>query len=106
MNIDYQRSEEKDTGEKLYDGYLLWSKLSFQFTKELSLRLVTQNNNFQDKWDIDPLLTYRLNAFSVLYLGSTYSYRDYQVPITGGYIKSTELSSRQFFMKVQYLFQI
>jgi len=106
MDIDYQRSEDNETGDELYEGYLLWSKLSFQFTKELSLRLVTQYNDFRDTWDIDPLLTYRLNAFSMLYLGSTYCYRDYQVPFSGGFQKSTRLSSRQFFMKMQYLFQV
>ena len=56
-------------------------------------------------WEFDPLLTYRINSFSVFYLGSTHDYRDFNSAFddrSANYV----LTSRQYFMKLQYLFQL
>ncbi len=57
------------------------------------------------KWEIDPLLTYRLNPFSVFYLGSTHDLRDFNAadPQAPSLFRQT---GRQYFMKLQYLWQI
>ena len=103
-NINYARSTDQVTGKELYDGYITRTRFRYQANKELSVRLVVQYNNFAERWDIDPLITYRISPFSVFYIGSTYDYAN----LATGNDNQTDwtLASRQFFMKLQYLFQI
>jgi hypothetical protein len=103
-NWNWIESEDKITGETLFRGYILRSRWDLQFTRELSARLVIQYNDFSETWEADPLITYRLNPFSTFYFGST---RDYAVidPDNDG-IESWRLTDRQYFMKLQYLFQL
>lgn len=63
-----------------------------------------QYNDFAESWEADPLVTYRLNPFSIFYVGST---RDYFIgrPDANG-IEGWKLLDRQYFMKLQYLFQM
>jgi hypothetical protein len=102
----YVKGDGLETGEELYEGYILRSRWSLQVTRALSVRLVGQYDNFSETFDLDPLLTYRLSPFSVFYLGSTYDYCHYNGLGVDGDDKMTCLTSRQFFMKLQYLFQI
>jgi len=106
--FNYVRSTDIETGEELYSQYIVRSRLQLQATRELSLRLVLQYNDGSRVWNIDPLITYRLSSFSVFYAGSTYDYRAYDIGHTqGGFDLGQRwaLTSRRFFMKVQYLFQ-
>lgn len=86
-----------------FSGYITRTRIKFQATKELSTRFIIQYNRFDHVWDVDPLLTYRLSPFSVFYFGSNYSY-DYLSPRPQR-DPLWQLSSRQYFMKLQYLFQ-
>ncbi len=101
-NLNYFRSTEVETGAELFDGYILRTRLQYQANRELSLRMVVQYDDFYQRWDIDPLVTYRLNSFSVFYVGSTYDYSNLVDPADR---TRWSLTSRQFFMKLQYLFQ-
>jgi hypothetical protein len=103
-DIDYIRNTDAVTGEEIFDGYIARTRVRYQANKELSLRLVVQYNDFSEQWDIDPLLTYRVSPFTVFYLGSTLDYRNYNVGPNDQ--NDLTLSSRQFFMKLQYSFQI
>jgi hypothetical protein len=100
---DYARSEDRDTGEELFAGWVARTRVGFQMTRELSLRLVLQYDDFDRLWEADPLLTYRLNPFSIFYVGSTRDYLDYDDtrPIAGW-----RLADRSYFLKLQYLFQV
>jgi hypothetical protein len=102
--IVYNRSVHRDTGEELFAGFITRMRLQYQFNRELSLRLVTQYDNFNRHWDIDPLITYRLSPFSLFYIGSTYDYEEVEDEESN--LKPRELTSRQFFLKLQYLFQL
>jgi hypothetical protein len=98
----YQKSSDDETGTEIYRGYISRTKLQFQFNNELSCRLVAQYDDFSKVWDVDPLLTYRLSPFSVLYLGSTYNYQQYDMtpqPMLW------QITARQYFMKIQYMIQ-
>ena len=79
------------------------------------MRLVVQYNDFSETWDVDPLITYRLNPFTLFYIGTTYDYsRVYCLNESGSAFAAdseaaydcNKLMSRQFFMKLQYLFQL
>jgi hypothetical protein len=96
----YSQLRWPDGGEFDFAGYILRTRVNYQFTRELFLRLVVQYNEFEDGLDIDPLLTYKLNPFTVAYVGSTHDWRE----VDG----SSDLTqtARQFFLKFQYLFRI
>ncbi len=104
LSLNHTESDDVNTDERLFEQSVFWSRLSLQMTRELSLRLVSQYNNRYRTWDVDPLLTYQINSFSLFYFGSTHDYRTYDYEIDGreGY----DLTERQFFLKFQYLFQI
>nr|NIP43036.1 hypothetical protein [candidate division Zixibacteria bacterium]NIR62633.1 hypothetical protein [candidate division Zixibacteria bacterium]NIS14801.1 hypothetical protein [candidate division Zixibacteria bacterium]NIS46939.1 hypothetical protein [candidate division Zixibacteria bacterium]NIT51346.1 hypothetical protein [candidate division Zixibacteria bacterium] len=101
--INYSRSVHEETDDVLFDGYIFRTRLRYQANREMSLRLIVQYNNFRERWDIDPLLTYRLGSFTVFYVGSTYNYDN--IEYDPGKVSQWKLSSRQFFMKLQYLFR-
>ena len=110
---DYARMDSRAPGgEELFAGYIVRNRLSVNFTREWFLRLVTQWNTFSNRLDIEPLLTYRINPFTVFYVGASSGYRrfepgDYD---EDEYVLPTEadwkLSERQFFAKLQVLFRV
>ncbi len=90
-----------------FDGYITRTRFQYQIAKELSIRLVAQYNDFSKVWSVDPLFTYRLSPFSVFYAGSTMDYADWSDNPNDPNAKyEWKLAQRQFFMKLQYLFQI
>ncbi len=86
-----------DTDEEFFSGYILRSRFNYQFNRKFFLRVVTQYNNFNDRYEIDPLLTYKINPFTAFYVGSTHDIVDFDGS-TGFY-----QTARQFFFKFQYL---
>jgi len=102
----FSHSDSKAIGrdETFFNGFITRHRVGLQITRELSMRLVLQYNDFRELWEADPLLTYQLNPFSIFYVGST---RDYQLYDTGNSPdQSWQLASRQYFVKFQYLFRI
>jgi hypothetical protein len=106
LSVQYNhiRSDRMDTGSRLFSQSLLWSRLSLQLSRELSMRLVLQYNDHYDTWDADPLLTYRINSLTLFYIGSTHDYHDMNMVDDGR--DGWTLTERQYFMKIQYLFQL
>ena len=104
-SFSYSRvaSDDLDTGERLFSQSVFRSKLSLQMLRELSARIVFQYNDRSNTWEVDPLLTYQLNPFSIFYVGSTYDYQDSD-PAEGGRDAWT-MTGRQYFLKLQYLFR-
>jgi hypothetical protein len=98
--VDYSALHDLDTDKTFFSGYIVRTKFSFQFTRELSLRLVTQYNDFNEAFDVEPLLQYEINPFTVFYIGSTHDVHRFEQPV--GWMQS----QRQFFFKVQYLFRV
>jgi hypothetical protein len=101
--LNFSQSHRIDTGEELFYGYITRTRIQYQANRRLSFRLVIQYNDFGQSWDIDPLLTYRVSSFSVLYVGSTYDYLN--IDSVPGADPRWKMASRQFFMKLQYLFR-
>jgi hypothetical protein len=97
-------SDDLDTGEDLFSQSVFRTRLSLQFSREFSLRFVTQYNDSDTSWDFDPLLTYQLNPLTVLYIGSTHDFRDLTMEEDSR--TGWEQTERQYFMKIQYLFQL
>ncbi|MFH1686627.1 MAG: carbohydrate binding family 9 domain-containing protein [bacterium] len=121
--ISYARSAHTVSGKQLYQQFIARTRLRLQVNRELSVRLVVQYDDskasilagrtpagptyfdYKEKvWNIDPLITYRLSPFSVLYVGSTHDYT--KLPSEDPWDLDWRLSERQFFVKLQYLFQV
>jgi len=100
----HSESDDLETDERLFSQSIFWSRFSLQMTRELSIRVVTQYNDRWDTWELDPLVTYRINSLTMFYVGSTHDYRDFAYAEHGR--EGWDLTDRQFFMKLQYLFQI
>ena len=57
--------------EELFNGYVAGARLGFQYNRRLSLRVLSQYNDFSKTWNIDPLITYQISPFSLFYIGTT-----------------------------------
>ncbi|HEV2148368.1 MAG TPA: DUF5916 domain-containing protein [Longimicrobiaceae bacterium] len=85
-------------GEEIFSGYIARTRFNFQYNRELQFRMVAQYNDFSERLDLEPLLAYQLNPFSIFYVGSTYGSRQFD----GHGLVGTQ---RQYFAKIQYLFR-
>lgn len=107
--LNYLQSTDIGNGDELFRQLILRSRFQLQVNRQLSLRLVVQYNHlripgFERKtWEADPLLTYRLSSFSVFYVGSTSDIYHIENMTDGK--DRWRLINRQYFMKIQYLFQ-
>ena len=97
-SLNWARMEDRQGGE-LFDGYIARARVNYQFSRELNVRVITEWNEFSQRLSVEPLILYRLNPFSVLYVGSTHGYAEYDDPY------AMEQTSRQLFLKLQYLFR-
>ena len=99
IELDYSRSRlsSVETGELFFDGYIARTVAIYQFTPEVLVRMIGQYDQFNQKIDIYPLLSYKLNPYTIFYAGSTYSLTDYGPPF------GTQQTVRQYFLKLQYL---
>ncbi len=98
---NYEEMGNPVLGGKDYAGFTFRNRAAYQFSRELFFRLVTQYNGFLGRFDIEPLLTYRLSPFTVFFLGATSGYTRFET--TG---RDWELTGRQFFAKVQVLVRL
>ena len=113
--INHVKSRDTENDEELFNGYIIGSRISFQYNRQLSVRLFSQYNDFTETWDFDPLITYQITPFTLFYVGSTYYIQKYDdLNVNGDRLAAegedrfshNKLDSRQFFMKLQYLFQL
>jgi len=91
-------------GSEIFSGYILRVRNNFQFTRELFLRLIVQYDDFDRSYAIEPLLTYKINPFTVFFVGSTHAINEIGDATNGG--PDYTQTDRQFFLKFQYLFRI
>ncbi len=101
LDFTYARSRlwSFDAKELFFDGYIARTAIAYQFSSELFVRLISQYDQFAKQLQIDPLLSYKLNPFTVFYLGSNHNYTQFGPPY------GIERTGQQFFMKLQYLWQ-
>jgi hypothetical protein len=102
----WQRLEDPATGgtdtQGFFEGWITRVSVNLQFTREFFLRLIYQYNGFSKGYDLEPLLTYRINTFTAFYVGSAHRWSDFEHEFPAFGIEETE---RQFFAKLQILFQ-
>jgi hypothetical protein len=99
----YYELDKNYGGEKIYAGYIFRNKTTYNFNQNLSLRLITQYDSFNQIFNFNPLLSYKLNPFTIFYIGSAYDYA--QLDNLMGLPKYV-LTDRQYFLKLQYLWRL
>ena len=108
LNYDYFELSKSFQGEKISASYILRNVLSWQITKSISARFITEYNGFSNSFYMNPLISFRPNPFTIFYFGFTHSYEDLPelntIPIKD--ISKYVLTQRQFFLKLQYLFRV
>ena len=88
--------------------YSLRNELTYQFSKRLFVRIIGQYVKRAASGgtvEFDPLISYKINPFSVFFIGSTHNFKDYG---SRGADADTDFqqTERTFFVKFQYLFRI
>jgi hypothetical protein len=114
-NLSFSRMDYRDSymeqhpgaDKEIFSGYIFRTRTTYQFNREWNLRLVVQYNDFRERLDVEPLLTWQANPFTIFYIGANSRLENYttdRYPYLGD--SQWKESSRQFFAKLQYLFRV
>jgi hypothetical protein len=99
--------DELDGGAEIYNTFVSRAKLTYQFTGSLFLRAVGEYVDSNRSFALDPLLSYKINPFTVFFAGSSHSFNEFEDdPATPGREVADEgfrQTERLFFVKLQYL---
>ncbi len=102
LSLDYSRARlsGKKTDELFYDGNIYRGIVKYQFSEALFFRTILQYDSFEKNFQIYPLLSYKLNAFTTFFAGATSNYLNY------GENYGFRNTEQQYFVKIQYLIGI
>ena len=112
--VEYSKLDYPDGGQNIYDFYVARSRFNYQLSRQWFLRVVVEyvhgkeiiNTGSGYGYDkqaflsVEPLVSWKLNPFTIFYVGSTHDYWD--ADQEGKLYRS----SQRFFAKFQYLFRI
>ena len=125
----FEQTQFPGAGHGIFNNHILRSKWNWQFTPQLSMRLILQYNSVlagtpgvgspytylptQKEFNTDFLITYLLHPGTAIYIGYNSDLQNLnvipQTPTSPGYVTNTAKGyindSRQFFVKVSYLFR-
>ncbi len=105
-NVELSRLTDPRTDTLVFDVRVLRALTTFQFTERLLLRNILERNSFDRTLDANLLLTYRVNAGTVFYLGydGRYQQEDRLDPLRFP-TRRYRPTNRAVFMKISYLFR-
>jgi hypothetical protein len=110
VTYDSFRLNELDGGSRIYDTFVSRAKLTYQFTNKLFLRVIGEYVDDVESLAVDPLLSYKINPFTVFFVGSSHSFDNYEDDPTTTPVEIAEPGYKQterlFFVKFQYLFRV
>ncbi len=101
VDVSYARSRlwSMEDNHLYYDGYITRGVFAYQFSPEFFVRLISQYDQFAKQIQVDPMISYKLNPFTVFYAGSNHGFTKFAPPY------GVERTVQQFFVKIQYLWQ-
>jgi hypothetical protein len=102
LNFSYSTLSSLDDTKKFYSGDISRLEAEFNFSRHFHARLITQYNSFTKRIQVYPLLEYKLNPFSKIYLGMT-DYLQHVNRFGPPRINAYRQTSREFFVKIEYL---
>ena len=100
QSLRYSQMRSKEDNSLYYKGYIARLITNYQFNKDLSFRLVSEYNEFDDTLFVQPLLKWNPNPFTVLFNGGSQGYGK------GEIAGNLDIDSSQLYFKFQYLFEI
>ena len=74
IRLNQSRSTEFETNKEIYSDLITRLRLEYQATSALNLRLVTQYHDFYGEFDIQPLISFQPDPFSIYYIGMSKSF--------------------------------
>ena len=98
---NYQMTTQ-DKKKEHYSGYLTGIRMNYQYNQALSFRLLGQYNDFNQTFQLQPLLSYQPSPFTIFYIGSTSNQIAENLSMDS--IRDGQAKDRQLFLKFQYLF--
>jgi hypothetical protein len=125
----FEQAQYPGAGRGIFNDHILRSQWNWQFTPKLSMRLILQYNALlagtpgvgspytsvptQKEFNTDFLITYLVHPGTAIYIGYNSDLQNLdvvpQTPTSPGYITNTAKGyindSRQFFVKLSYLFR-
>ena len=91
--------------KSIYDGYISRLSFRYQFNNDLSIRLVSEYNNFNDTFLFQPLLKWNPNPSTIFYIGGIQnSINNFDLEPED--FDPFRVNRSQFFLKFQYLIGI
>jgi hypothetical protein len=106
FHYSYQDLGALDGNSLLFAGWVLSNTTRYQFNKNLFVRLVFQYDQFSDAFSFDPLVSYKWNPFTVLYVGSTHNFEQVDDATSINNRTTIKERDRTIFLKFQYLWQL
>jgi hypothetical protein len=112
--------DDRSSGGRIFDDRIFRTRVNYQFTKEMSLRVILQHEDTQptalsrltrdESLNLDVLFRYVLNPWSALYVGFNNNESNLQLvdtPQGTQIVRSEDLArdGQQFFVKFSYLLQ-
>ncbi len=106
ISLDASRLTEPGTNTRVFDIKIWRAFTTYQFTDRLLARNIAEYNTFDGKFGFNLLVTYRVNAGTVFYIGVDDRLQVGELLNDECYpTRSLERTRRAFFMKFQYLFR-
>lgn len=99
-SYSYSTLSSTETGANYYSGDVMRLTSRYNFSRRFFARVITQYNSFSEQIQLYPLLYYKVNPFTKFYIGMTDNINHFDQP---GGINGYRQTSRQFFVKFQYL---
>jgi hypothetical protein len=100
-SIRYSKLSKVDRDELFYEGYIFRGNMNFQFNRDISLRVITEKNDFGKTWFLQTLLQYNPNPFTIFYIGGSTGYS-----LVDNLNNSYQTDSNQLYLKFQYMFDL
>jgi Domain of unknown function (DUF5916) len=96
----YSKLVDPNTSNRIYSGFVINNTLNYQFSREWFLKLVVRYSGFDRSVSIEPLLSYKMNPFTIFYAGAAHQRVDWNMGT------DYSPSSYYLFAKFQYLFKV
>ena len=104
-SINYARLRDLEDTKSFYDGYISRFTFRYQFNNDLSIRLVSEYNKFNDTFLVQPLFKWNPNPSTIFYIGGIQSsLNDFNLDPEE--FNPFLINRSQFFIKFQYLIGI
>ena len=102
LEFSYARARlsSEETDSLFFDGNIYRAVAIYQFSPEIFLRTILQYDSFEKNFQVYPLFSYKLSAFTTFFVGATSSYINFSGD--NGLVNT----GQQYFIKLQYLFGI